>query len=49
MKYDNKLLDLYLEQSIFRLGSKFTTQNEHWIAHFKYWVVHLPPIYIYNI
>ena len=29
MKYDNKQLELYLEYSILRIGSKFTTQNEN--------------------
>ena len=29
MKYDNKLLELYLEYSILRLGRKFTTQIEN--------------------
>ena len=43
------MLELYLEYSIFRLGSKFTTKNENWVENFKYWVVNLLPIYIYNI
>ena len=46
MKYDNKLLELYLDYSILRLDIKINSQNENWVANFKYLVVNLIPIYI---